>query len=108
MLSTVEKTRLQLSQNTAAQRKAQLGQFFTPADTAAFMDGLFPDTKGGDCRLLDAGAGIGSLSHAFLDRCASGQLRFDQITLTAFERDESLLQTLEDTVAGFREILQFS
>jgi len=43
-------------------------------------------TAGGspECRLLDAGAGIGSLSSAFLERCASGELTFEQIAVTAF------------------------
>ena len=65
MLSAVEQTRLQISE-ALNPRKSQLGQFFTPERTAGFMAGLFPD--GREFVVLDAGAGIGSLSAAFLDR----------------------------------------
>jgi len=65
LLSAVEKTRLEISQSTETIKKSKLGQFFTPAKTAQFMAGFFRLTTGGNCRLLDAGAGIGTLSAAF-------------------------------------------
>ncbi len=63
LLSAVEQKRLSLSKSTEAARKSQFGQFLTPERTAVFMASLFPEGAG-DCRLLDAGAGIGSLSAA--------------------------------------------
>lgn len=81
-----------------ANQKSQLGQFFTPPKIAAFMAGLFPDATG-NCRLLDAGAGMGSLSLAFLQRWKEGGLHLQRVDLDAFEIDDSLhphlLQTLE-------------
>ena len=63
------------------------------------MAGLFTQTSGDNCRLLDAGAGIGSLSGAFLERWAAGGFDFQHIELDAFEIDESLhpylVQSLE-------------
>ena len=53
------------------------------------MAGLFPEANG-ECRLLDAGAGIGSLSSAFLERCANGDLNFKEVTLKTFELDASI------------------
>ena len=98
MLSAVEQKRLRVSRNTKAKRKSQFGQFLTPETTAAFMASLFPDS-GGECRLLDAGAGIGSLSAAFLERWRSGGFHFQRVNLDAFEIDQTLhlylLQTLE-------------
>jgi adenine-specific DNA-methyltransferase len=67
LLSAVEIKRVQLSKTTPQKRKSQFGQFLTPERTATFMASLFPDASG-CCRLLDAGAGIGSLSSAFLER----------------------------------------
>ncbi len=67
MLTELEQTRRRLARSTDAKKKSQFGQFLTPAATATFMAGLFPPS-GGVCRLLDAGAGIGSLSAAFLER----------------------------------------
>ena len=95
MLSEVEKTRLRVSKSTEAKRKSQLGQFLTPARTAQYMARLFNPTTSGVCRLLDPGAGIGSLSSAFLERCISGDLTFDKVEITAFELDELLHQELE-------------
>jgi adenine-specific DNA-methyltransferase len=87
LLAAVEQTRLRVSKNTEAKRKSQFGQFLTPARTAQFMAGLFTSTGNRECRLLDAGAGIGSLSSAFLERCIDGELRFKTIEVTAFELD---------------------
>ncbi|MDD5466945.1 MAG: Eco57I restriction-modification methylase domain-containing protein [Anaerolineales bacterium] len=100
MLSEVEKRRLQLSKSTEAKRKSQLGQFLTPERTAAFMAGLFPSGTG-YCRLLDAGAGIGSLSAAFLDRWRSGGFNFQSVELDAFEIDHSLIPHLSLTLEKY-------
>ena len=102
MLSDIEQTRLRLTRNTAAKKKAQFGRFLTPARTAAFMASLFPDGKG-LCRLLDAGAGIGSLSAAFLERWGSGKFHFQHVDLEAFEIDDSLHADLNATLVRYRE-----
>ncbi|RFA32725.1 SAM-dependent methyltransferase [Alkalilimnicola ehrlichii] len=57
------------------------------------MASLFPDGEG-NCRLLDAGAGIGSLSAAFLDRWRSGGFRFKRVSVDAFELDSALIEHL--------------
>lgn len=101
MLSEIEQTRLQISKNTEAAKKSQFGQFFTPARTAAFMANLFP-ASGGMCRLLDAGAGIGSLSASFLDRWRAGNLHFDSVELDVFEIDPALRPTLADTLSRYK------
>lgn len=106
MLS-IEQTRLQVSKKTEARKKSQLGQFLTPAKTAAFMASLFPDAKG-NCYLLDAGAGIGSLSDAFLERWRTGGFHFAQVKLDAFEIDDSLHIHLRETLARYRDQLRFS
>ncbi len=102
MLAAVELARVRIAKNTQAEHKSRLGQFFTPAATAHFMAGLFlPASRPMDCRLLDAGAGIGSLSGAFLERCATGGLRFERIAATAYELDERLLDDLERTFSAY-------
>jgi len=65
------------------------------------MADLFDSPIRGNCRLLDAGAGIGSLSSAFLERYASGDLKFDNIELAAFELDEMLHKEIKQTLAGY-------
>jgi len=69
------------------------------------MASLFPHSADGVCRLLDPGAGIGSLSSAFLERCISGALAFRKIEITAFEFDEILHGELKNTLAGYVERL---
>lgn len=100
MLSVVEQTRLKVSGRTDAKKKSQLGQFLTPANTASYMAGLFPASSG-ECHLLDAGAGIGSLSSAFLERCATGNLNFKKIHIKAFELDDSLHNELQHSLSSY-------
>ncbi len=100
MHSVIEETRLRVSRATTAQTKSLLGQFFTPASTAQFMAGLFTSTASDECRLLDAGAGIGSLSSAFLERCAAGALPLARVDLSAFEMDSALHDELADSLAA--------
>ena len=106
MLSTIEQTRLRLSKNTEAKKKSQFGQFLTSARTAAFMASLFPDGEG-RCRLLDAGAGIGSLSVAFLDRWSAAGFDFQRVELDAFEIDDSLYSYLNQTLEKYKNNPQF-
>ena len=103
LLSALEQKRLQLSKGIDATKKSQLGQFFTPASIARFMARLFPDASG-TCRLLDAGAGMGTLSAAFLERWASGGFHFDQVILDAFEVDKSLTPYLHDTLQKYANL----
>ena len=107
MLSLVDQTRLKVSRRTTAKKKSELGQFLTPANIASFMAGLFP-ASGGVCRLLDAGAGIGSLSCAFLERCVNGNLNFEEIQLKAFEIDRSIHGELEQSLLHYIQQCNFS
>jgi adenine-specific DNA-methyltransferase len=100
LLSAVEIQRVKLSHSTPSKKKSQFGQFFTPASTAAFMASLFPDGNG-ICRLLDAGAGIGSLSAAFLTRWQSAGFQFEKVMLDAFELDHELIRHLSDTLTSY-------
>lgn len=88
MLDSIDSVRLSVAGRTAPGRKSALGQFFTPASTARFMAGLFEAKECEQARLLDAGAGIGSLSAAFAERREGLGIR--QLHIEAFEQDESI------------------
>jgi adenine-specific DNA-methyltransferase len=103
----LEANRLRISRATDAKRKSQLGQFLTPGTIARFMASLFSPT-GGVCQLLDPGAGIGSLSSAFLERCASGELPFAAINVAAAEFDELLHDELANTFESYSKRLPLS
>ena len=66
MGAVIDKVRREASSLLDAQRRSDLGQYMTPSPIAAFMASLF--TLNDTVRLLDAGAGIGSLTSAMLDK----------------------------------------
>ena len=64
------------------------------------MAGLFPAAEG-TCHLLDAGAGIGSLAAAFLERWSTGGFSFQRVEVDAFEIDGSLHSQLTKTLCKY-------
>ena len=84
-------------------RRAALGQFFTPAPVASLLAGMF-DPPAGRVRVLDAGAGVGSLTAALVDRATSECWAAD-LDVTAVEIDSDLLGALTETL---RECAQAS
>ncbi len=104
----IEQTRLAVSKDIDPKKKSQLGQFFTPEPIARFMAEMFVNNDIDNCRLLDAGAGIGSLSAAFLDRWTSGGLFFQRVELDAFEIDSSLKTYLAQTFEKYSEYSGFN
>jgi len=88
---------------TAPAHKSALGQFMTPSGVAQFMASLFPASRLQTCRLLDAGAGLGALSCAFLERCQTGDFGFNDVEATAFEVDTHLAAQLEATLARYTQ-----
>jgi adenine-specific DNA-methyltransferase len=89
-LDTADSVRRQVARGIAQKRKSEFGQFMTPSSVARFMAGMFPLTTLQTCRLLDAGAGVGALSCAFLDRWMTGGFGFKNLEATAYEVDDTL------------------
>lgn len=86
---------------SAAQRSA-LGQFFTPVPIASLLADMF-DPPEGPARVLDPGAGVGSLTAALVDRAvAEGWTR--GLDVTAVEVDRDLLGPLTETVRECTEV----
>lgn len=92
----LDQMRMEANGQLDQKRKAEFGQFMTPSNVAGFMASLFSESTG-VVRLLDAGAGVGSLTAAFLKRWGAGA-----VSATAYEIDDTLLSYLEETLAGFR------
>jgi adenine-specific DNA-methyltransferase len=85
-------------ETSARTRKSELGQFFTPKPIADYMASLFtPPT--GNVRLLDAGAGEGALTSAFLDRWQESR-NVGKINGCAFECDDQVLPKLKNRLSG--------
>lgn len=86
------------------EHKSALGQFMTPPSVARFMASLFPSSMPPICRLLDAGAGLGALSCAFLDRWLSGGLGLKAVEVTAYEVDPALCRHLQQRLASYDQV----
>jgi predicted RNA methylase len=95
--------RLEASAKLNRERKVELGQFLTPSRIADYMTSLFPASSLETVRLLDAGAGVGSLTAAFLDRWASGGFAFKRVEATAYEIDDTLFRHLSHTLNTYAE-----
>jgi len=78
-------------------RQEELGQFLTASPVADFMASMFgplPRTV----RLLDAGAGAGALTSAFVSRCCEKHDGVRAIEVTLYELDGEILEALAATM----------
>jgi adenine-specific DNA-methyltransferase len=101
LLDQVDALRQEVAGSLNPKRRSALGQFMTPLPVARFMASLFPASALQTCHLLDAGAGIGVLSGAFLDRWANEELSFQSVEVEAYEIDDILRMHLESTLARY-------
>lgn len=101
-LDRADAARREVSPTLDPKQRSKLKQFMTPAPVAAFMAGMF-DRLPKALRLLDAGAGVGSLTAAFVREAASRKDRPRSIDVTAFEVDPLLGQHLAQTLAACAE-----
>lgn len=87
----------------AEKRTQKYGQFFTSMETARFMAGLYKlDKKTGKVSVLDAGAGSGILSCAFIERMETID-SIQEIELTCYENDENVLPLLKRNLEYCKE-----
>jgi adenine-specific DNA-methyltransferase len=70
----------------------------TAAPIATFMASLFSNLEQREIHLLDPGAGVGSLSAAFVQRACSESVAPRRIVITAYEVDPSLQTPLQSTL----------
>ena len=93
----IELTNLYIENMPKKERK-KYGQFFTSMETARFMASLYEHPAGKSCiKVLDAGAGSGILSCAFIEWIE----QFDyisEIDLVCYENDENVLEVLKENL----------
>ena len=78
-------------------RRSDLGQYMTPVPIARFMASLFSDVSG-DIRLLDPGAGVGSLTAAFVERICAATTKPLSVSLLTYEIEPILTTYLRNTL----------
>lgn len=96
LLDRVDGHRLAASGELDDATRMRLGQFMTPPSVARLMASMFR-TKRSDIRLLDAGAGVGSLTAAFVSELCGRRTRPRSISATAYEVDRRLVRYLEES-----------
>ena len=94
LLEAIDQTRLEVSPTLDPKRRSKLGQFMTPGKIAAFMAGMFENMPTA-VRLLDAGAGMGALTAAFVSEACRRPVRPASISVTAYEVDPQLAEILD-------------
>jgi adenine-specific DNA-methyltransferase len=95
--------RLDASRRLNKGKQFNLGQFFTPPVVARRLAQLFK-ANFTDIRLLDAGAGVGILTAAFVETISKREIRPNSISVTAYEIDPDLHRDLEQTLKACEEI----
>jgi adenine-specific DNA-methyltransferase len=101
LVDRVERRRLRATQSLSPERRSALGQFMTPPPVGSFMASLFHRLEG-DVRVLDAGAGVGSLLAAFTAEALDRSRLPRTIHATAFELDPDLAAELRRTARDCR------
>lgn len=99
LLEFADLQRINAAHRLQPERQRHLGQFLTPAPVAAFLASQFA-LEQADLRLLDPGAGVGSLTAALLARACRQRRRPRAISVIAYEVDPALCGFLERTLAA--------
>jgi adenine-specific DNA-methyltransferase len=102
LVDSVEFFRLDANRKLDPERRSGLGQFMTPPATAKLMASMF-DCARDEIRLLDAGAGVGSLTAAFVAEICDRKRRPKSITVNAYEIDQNLCGYLYGTLEQCRQ-----
>lgn len=97
LVEPVDFFRVDASRKLHAARRSELGQYLTPAPVARLMAGMF-ERHPREVRLLDAGAGVGSLTAAFVEAAIGWDTKPERIVATAYEVDPGLVPYLKDSL----------
>lgn len=97
LIQRLDQIRLEVSPMLDPNRRSKLGQFMTPGRIAADMAAMF-DVIPAHVRLLDAGAGMGALTAAFVAEACARPERPRSIYATCYEIDPVLVVVLEETL----------
>lgn len=101
MTLAIDQLRREASKLLDSKRRSELGQYMTPSPIAEFMASLF--SFHGKAKLLDAGAGVGSLTSAFFDQALREEISVDAET---WEIDNTLSGYLKNTLDEYVQLGQ--
>ena len=105
LAEAVDSYRADASQRLDASRRSKLGQYMTPVAITRFMASLFSEVRG-DLRVLDPGAGLGSLTAALAERFCAETPSPRSVEFVCYEIESVLLRYLVDTLRQTEEHCQ--
>ncbi|EKN5122624.1 TPA: Eco57I restriction-modification methylase domain-containing protein [Yersinia enterocolitica] len=95
ILNAVDELRIEKNSKLDESTRANKGQYMTPASAARLIAGKFRDLNGA-LNIIDAGAGVGSLTTALVER-ALNDFSPNSINANAWELESVLLDGLNDS-----------
>lgn len=101
LVSTVDEIRAQTNKLLDEDTRGQKGQFMTPASAARILSGMFRNLDG-ELNVLDAGAGVGSLTTSLVER-ALLDFQPTSINANAWELEDVLAENLNRSFALCQE-----
>lgn len=101
MTLAIDQVRREASKLLDSKLRSELGQYMTPSGIAEFMASLF--SYHGRAKLLDAGAGVGSLTSAFFKQALREEISVDAET---WEIDDTLSGYLKNTLDEYVQLGQ--
>lgn len=102
-LEGIELRRQSLSESLDPSRRAALGQFFTPLRAAGLIADMVSLPDHGTLRVLDPGAGMGSLTAALVAKIIGDRPTLD-VSICTIEVDPFIVPHLEWTLQECRDI----
>ncbi len=106
LLELVELLQIDATRRLDPKTRGEKGQFLTPLPVASFMASMFDlEPLRGSLRLLDAGAGIGSLSAAFVARVSS-EHSARKLDVIAYETEPLFIPCLEQVYSACRQLCE--
>ncbi len=97
LLESIDFFRIDANRLLDPERRSELGQFLTPPPTARLMASMF-EAKIENAVLLDAGAGVGSLTAAFVNEMCQRSHKPKTIHAKVYEIDAALVKYLNSTL----------
>ncbi len=97
----LETIRIERILHSSKKHKEVFGQYITPYTIAEFMSKMLPLCKDQTYKILDPGAGLGTLSSALVARILSKQPEA-KIQLDCYEIDKTILPSLFNTFAEYK------
>lgn len=103
LLEQVDFFRIDAIRKISRDKRRQMGQFLTPAPVAKMMASMFQADRP-IIRLLDAGAGVGTLSAAFVEELSHREHRPQKIEVVAYEIEPIFMDYLKETMEGCKTV----